>query len=190
MGYTKVAGGEEKMNHEELIKRNAKRKISQICYVTNDYKKTIEYFYKCLDMGPWTILSHESKVTTDVIYKGEKVTGPFKFFCAFTQVGDIQIEVIQPVYGHNPYSEFLKKKGEGIHHIKECIPNNKELILSIEDFNNKGSPTVFQGKYQEDLFFYLDTFNVLGGYYELGNCPDINEHPTLVGYYPEKNKPV
>ena len=41
------------MSAKELQEFNKNRKITQVCYVTNDYKKTIEYFNKYpLNWGP------------------------------------------------------------------------------------------------------------------------------------------
>ena len=174
------------MNSEQLEKYNRNRKINQICYVTYDYKKTIENMCDLLNIGPWTIIAHCNQTTRGVKLNGKSVKDPFKFICAFAFMGDMQIEVIQPVSGMNPYTKFLEEKGPGIHHIKECIPDVGELMKTISEFEKKGSKVVFEGKYQEDLFFYLGTMDKFGSDYELGNSPIIESHPTLIGYYPEK----
>lgn len=36
---------------------------------------------------------------------------------AFFTVGDTHIELLEPTSEHSPIAKFLKKKGEGIHHI-------------------------------------------------------------------------
>jgi len=174
------------MNRAQLKELNKNRSINQICYVTHDYRKTIEYMCNVLNIGPWTIIAHSDKATKEVKFQGEAVEGPFEFYCAFAFIGNVQIEVVQPVKGKNPYEEFLNQRGPGIHHIKECIKEENRLFSAINDYKNKGIKVIYQGKYKEDLFFYLDTMSALGSEYELGNCPIIETHPTLIGYYPEK----
>jgi methylmalonyl-CoA/ethylmalonyl-CoA epimerase len=174
------------MNKEQLAEYNKDRKIKQICYVTYDYKETIKYLCESLNIGPWTIIAHSDQVTKEIKFKGKSVDTPFKFICAFAFMGEMQIEVIEPVSGENPYSKFLEEKGPGIHHIKECICDNDRLLKTISEYEKNGIEVIYQGKYKEDLFFYLDTMEELGGLYEIGNCPLIEDHPTLMGYYPEK----
>ena len=44
----------------------------------------------------------------------------------------------------------------------------------------------YQGKYMEDHYFYLDTFDALGAYYEMGNNAKVSANPEFVGWYPEE----
>lgn len=174
------------MNKEDLRLYNKRRKIGQVCFVTQDYRKTIEYLYRALRLGPWTIIAHCNEATIEVELGGRRIEEPFKFMCAFTTIGDMEIEVIEPCYGPTPYDDFLKKRGPGIHHIKESIPDNEALQKRVAELNANGTEIAFKGRYEEDIFYYLDTMKELGGMYELGNSALVSLHPTLVGYYPEK----
>lgn len=171
------------MDHKTLEEYNSKRRITQICFVTDNYQSTIKDLYERLLLGPWTIISHQNDVT-NVKFNGIEINEPFKFFCAFTFVGDIQIEVIQPVYGDNPYSQFLRKNGVGIHHIKEQVADD-ELLKRIDELKRRGNRISYEGKYQEDVFYYLDMNDIFNGYYEIGNGAEIAKHSTLIGYFPE-----
>jgi methylmalonyl-CoA/ethylmalonyl-CoA epimerase len=53
------------------------------------------------------------------------VTEPFKFLIGLSWVGDMQLEIIQPVYGPTIYEAFIEKHGEGRHHIEERIQMNQ-----------------------------------------------------------------
>lgn len=173
------------MNEKEMKQYNEARKIVQICYVTDDYKQMIKYMYEHLAIGPWTILSHQTGTTTDVELNGKVVDQEFRFVCASAWVGDMEIEVIQPVCGPNPFSKFLETRGPGIHHIKEKIDDSVFQEM-CQHFIKKGNEVCYKGKYEEDMFVYLDTMLATGAMYELGNCPVIENLPTLIGYYPEK----
>lgn len=172
------------MTNDELKKLNENRKITQICYVSDDYKKTIKYLYEKLNFGPWVIMAHSNEVTKDVALDGEILTEPFKFYCAFTYLGDMEFEVIQPEYGDNPYSKFLKERGPGIHHIKETIKDKAEIQKFIEESAQKGLDVFFKGSYVEDRFYYFNLMDELGSMYEFGNSMPVENHPILVGYYP------
>ena len=38
-------------------------------------------------------------------------------------IGDLQIELIQPLAGESPHKEFLETRGEGIQHIACAVDN-------------------------------------------------------------------
>lgn len=95
------------MAETDLKSYNSKRKIVQLGFVTNDYKKTIAYLYERLLIGPWVIMEHKSGVTKIKELHGKPVNEPFRFYCASAMLGDMEFEVIQPDYGPNPYSEFF-----------------------------------------------------------------------------------
>lgn len=171
----------------ELRELNKKRVLDQVCYVTDDYKRTIAYFTEMLNMGPWTIIENSNDTAFHVKKDGEKVTEPWKFYIAFTQVGDMHVEVIQPEYGPDPYSDYLKERGPGIHHIKESIySGDEDLREFIKELESKGHKLNYEGCYMEDIYYYVDTFKELGAYYEVGNSAAVSGHPRLIGYYPEE----
>ena len=99
------------MSAKELQEFNKNRKITQVCYVTNDYRKTIEYLTNTLNWGPWTILKNNQISAHDVKSDGKPVEGDFEFLIAATFIGGIEFEIIQPIHGVNPYSKFLEERG-------------------------------------------------------------------------------
>ena len=110
----------------------------------------------------------------------------FRIFDAATFIGDIEFEIIQPIHGVNPYSKFLEERGPGIHHIKESILDNDALDAAVAEYSSRGPKVNYQGKYMEDHYFYLDTFDALGAYYEMGNNAKVSAKPEFVGWYPEE----
>ncbi len=49
--------------------------------------------------------------------EGEEVVESQKVKTAFFAVGEVHIELLEPTHDDSPIAVFLKKKGEGIHHI-------------------------------------------------------------------------
>ena len=81
----------------------------------------------------------------------------------------------------NPYSKFLEERGPGIHHIKESILDNDALDAAVAEYSSRGPKVNYQGKYMEDHYFYLDTFDALGAYYEMGNNAKVSAKPEFCG---------
>ncbi|MDR0841137.1 MAG: VOC family protein [Christensenellaceae bacterium] len=166
------------MNNAELAAHNKNRRITQVCYVTDDYTRTIQYLYHALQFGPWKILSLSSGNTSNVRLEGKPVEEPFAFAVALCYIGAMQLEVVQPLHGPTVYERFLKERGPGIHHIKESMPRGQvEAFMQKaavqghrEAFHGDG----FQGEEDVDGFWYIDTYAQLGAYYELGNSPAVH----------------
>ena len=54
---------------------------------------------------------------------------------AFFQVGQIKIELLESTDPEGPIGRFIKRKGEGIHHIAFAVENIEE---SLREVNSKG----------------------------------------------------
>ena len=100
----------------------------------------------------------------------------FEFYAATCMVGDLQFELIQPVYGDTMYQRFLDSGREGLHHIKEKI-----TLADWEDtkskFINQGMQVTSSGWLGTSFFGYFNTEPTLKFDFEVGNCPDKVEFP-------------
>lgn len=67
-------------------------------------------------------------------FLGIEVVEEQKVKVAFFDIGRISIELIEPISEDSPVSIFLKKKGEGIHHIAYEVDDIKS---QIEEFEKK-----------------------------------------------------
>ena len=173
------------MTNQELREMNQKRQIVQICYVTKDYKRTIRDLYEKLNFGPWNIMTFNDKNTMNVKIGGKLVTEPFEFIVCHSMAGNMQIEVIQPVYGPSAYSKFLEERGEGLHHMKEKVDGAK-LPDIIADYEKKGVKDIFSGGFDVDRWCYLDTEDIFGASYEIGNQPELILSPDQFSVWPEE----
>ena len=64
---------------------------------------------------------------------GKLVTEDFEFVIAVCWEGDIEWELIQPIKGPNIYWRHLETEGEGLHHVKEILPD-EQIPKVIADF--------------------------------------------------------
>lgn len=159
------------MTNQELREYNKNREIVQICYVTRDLKRMLKDMNEVLGWGPFTIISLSDKSTIDVHVDGVKIDEPFEFLVAHTMVGAMQIEIIQPVSGANVYDRFLSEHGEGLHHIKEKVPEGK-LPAYTEKIESKGGKTILSGGIDADRYIYYDLNKFGLSVLEIGNQPD------------------
>ena len=147
-------------------------KICQIASVVSNLEEAVERYWKDYGYGPWYFWDFEPPDLHDVYYRGMKVEDS-GFRIALAQIGPMQYELMQPLYGIGIHREFLDKHGEGIHHIKIY---HKDIAKAIEDYKKKGIYPLQQGKYDDDWHVYLDTERQYGMIWELGNQGHIRPH--------------
>jgi Glyoxalase/Bleomycin resistance protein/Dioxygenase superfamily len=174
------------MTNDELRELNKKRRIHQIAWVTRDLEKSMKAWVDNLKVGPWTVLTFTEKTLKYLDVGGKRVTEPFKFLIGISWIGDIQLELIQPVYGPMIYEAFIQKHGEGLHHFKEYVSQD-DINRVLAEYREKGIEVTQTGQFKEDFHYYLNTEPKLDFVLELGNCPLLNlpkeEYPV---YPPEK----
>lgn len=102
--------------------------LTQVGVVVKDMDKVIERL-TLLGIGPFNSL----KLPPDRVeyFRGEKMDAEFDI--RSTQLGNVQLELIQPLEGDSPHKEFLDTKGEGIQHIMCQVENLGETVKELTD---------------------------------------------------------
>jgi methylmalonyl-CoA/ethylmalonyl-CoA epimerase len=131
----------------------------QIGIVVKDVEKTTEFFRSVFGWGPWGILELDMK---DCMYRGESCDARLKI--AFAQSGSVEIELIQVLEGETIHTEFLREKGEGLHHLRFKVD---DLDAKLADLAKEGIEVVFRKNLNGIDFAYLDTDRVGGIMVEL-----------------------
>ena len=93
------------------------KKIDHIAIAVSDLKKEIEVYNN--------IPGFE--------FNGTEVVEEQKVTVAFFKVGDIFIELLEPLSDDSPISKFIEKRGGGLHHISYEVDDIKDEIASLED---------------------------------------------------------
>jgi catechol 2,3-dioxygenase-like lactoylglutathione lyase family enzyme len=133
--------------------------ISQIGTVVRDMDKAIEYYEKVLGLGPF-VRPHIN--FTEKFYYGKPVHS--SWIMGFCSLGSVELELIQPITGPTVYHDFLKEKGEGIHHLGFDLKDmDKKLLLCKE----MGIQVIQSGSGPGARFAYLDTTKIGGVIFEL-----------------------
>ncbi len=175
------------MTNDELRALNKTRRIQQIAWLTRDLEKSMQAWIDVLRIGPWRVFRFTDKTVKNLKVDGKPVEGPFEFRIGITHVGDMEIELIQPVHGPMIYEDYLQRRGEGLHHIKEKIPDDR-IATVVEEYEGRGIEVTQTGQFVADFHFYLNTEPKLDFVYELGNCPFQDLPPDMVSIYPPESR--
>lgn len=145
--------------NQQLIKKLELPSMSQIGIVVKDMGKTIEYYEKVLGLGPF--------VRPDIIYKEKHYYGKpvnSEWIMGFCSLGSVELELIQPITGPTIYHDFLKEKGEGIHHLGFDVKDIEKKLALCEEM---GIKIIQGGQGATSRFEYLDTKEIGGVIFEL-----------------------
>lgn len=124
-------------------------KLIEICFVTRDYRKTMEGLVR-LGIGPWRVYTFDSNTVTDQTYHQEPAEYGIKV--CFADIGDLAVEIMQPLFGPSIFQEHLDQHGEGIHHIAfDCdeLPWDQRAAR----FAAGGFPSTQSGKFMNQNAF-------------------------------------
>jgi hypothetical protein len=96
--------------------------VTQIAWVTGDIDATEKFLSRMNDIH---------FAPEDCTLRGEPAD--FTIHVSIVYVGDMQLEVIQPVSGTSIYSEFLAKNGPGLHHVCFDVEDMTEALAGVAE---------------------------------------------------------
>lgn len=133
-------------------------KITQVAVVVNDLKATMKRYHEVMGWGPWSVYEHKPPV----LHKTEVRGRPVKYTMLGAEVhcDPIDFEILQPLEGPSIYKEFLKEKGEGLHHVSVVNPKH-DVHKALADFEKEGIGVLMSGALEDIEFYYMDTDPVL-----------------------------
>jgi hypothetical protein len=152
------------------------RNYRQIALVVRDVDATMRLWWEVLGVGPWDVRHFTPETVRDFFIDGERVEEDFEFICAVCWVGEVEMELIQPIKGPNIYWQHLEDKGEGLHHIKDVMPD-EEIPDALERLRERGYTVTQTGWIDDDVHYYLNTQDDLKLVYEIGNGGRIGPPP-------------
>jgi len=123
--------------------------VEQVGIVVKDVDATMEFFSSVFGWGPWGVVELDMK---GCLYRGESCDARLKI--AFAQSGSIEIELIQVLEGETIHTEFLRERGEGLHHLRFKVD---DLDAKLADLAKEGIDVVFRKNLNGVEFAYLNT---------------------------------
>jgi len=144
------------------------RRLVQIGIVVADRDRTTRLLTSLFGIGPFRLVEWPDQPESKYYYRGAEQHIRIKQ--AFVQLGDIEVELIQPLEGHSGYQDFLDQTGGGIHHVLFEVPDIDPVIQELA----KAGVTVLQsgtGIRPGTRWALMDTQNLLGFLVELRHRP-------------------
>lgn len=130
--------------------------VAQIGVVVKDIEKTSQAIADFFGMDKPEIIMTPSREKAKTVFRGQPTEARAKL--AFFQLGNLQLELIEPDREPSTWKEFLDERGEGVHHLAFRITGMKE---KIERLNKNGIPLIQSGEYPGGRYAYLDAGDVL-----------------------------
>jgi len=134
--------------------------VVQVGWVVKDIDRVVDYWEK---LGLKNIRRFRIGESIQM-YRGKKYSVTQRQ--AFADIGDVQIEWVQPIKGTSACSEFLEKHGEGVSHLAYAATSPEQFDEQIKYFESKGIAVVqSSGQVPKGAgrFAYLDTAPQGGG---------------------------
>jgi methylmalonyl-CoA/ethylmalonyl-CoA epimerase len=117
-------------------------RLIHIGVVVRDMKKAIERL-AVLGIGPFQprILPPDARET----YRGKPFIPSRRVVIQITQIGNVELELIQPIDGESPHQEFLEQRGEGVQHLGFLVENLQE---DVEHLTADGSSILLTSQFK------------------------------------------
>ena len=133
--------------------------VIQIGFVVKDIEATKKKFAQFFGMEPPATIPCGDYEKTKTTYMGQPAPKA-NALLAFFDLGNIQLELIQPNGEKSTWQDHLDKHGEGFHHIAFQVKGTDEKIKACENF---GMKCLQRGKYGNGggEYVYLDALGDL-----------------------------
>lgn len=130
--------------------------VCQIGLVVKDIEKSAAAYCNVLGLPKPNIIVTDGYDKAKTVYRGKPSKATAKL--AFFDMGQVQIELIEPDGKPSTWQEVLDEKGEGIHHIAFFVKDSDKVVAYLE---SKGGELVQQGQYTGGMYSYVDTTSQL-----------------------------
>jgi catechol 2,3-dioxygenase-like lactoylglutathione lyase family enzyme len=139
-----------------------KNVVCQVGLIVRDIETSAGAYSQVFGMSKPKITVTDAPEIARATYKGTPTQAQAKL--AFFDMGQVSLELIEPLGGPSTWQEFLDAKGEGVHHIAFMVKGTDKVVARLEE---KGIGVVQQGHYTGGMYTYLDSAPRLGVILEL-----------------------
>jgi catechol 2,3-dioxygenase-like lactoylglutathione lyase family enzyme len=138
--------------------------VTQVAIVCRDIDATAKRWAAVLGVDPPQIRTTKPGHEVKVLFRGRPSDGQAKL--AFIKLGQVTLELIQPLGGDTSWQQFLDRNGEGVQHIAFQVA---DLDKTVDAFGSGGMTVLHRGRYDDDsgAYVYIDSSKTLGVTLEL-----------------------
>jgi methylmalonyl-CoA/ethylmalonyl-CoA epimerase len=138
--------------------------VCQVGLVVHDIQKTAQKYCEILGVEMPAILETKGYEISKTMYRGQDSDATAKL--AFFNLGQVQIELIEPDALPSVWRDYLNENGDSVHHIALMVKDTDGSVKFLEDH---GIGVLQQGLYSDasGMYTYVDSIPVLGVMLEL-----------------------
>ena len=149
-----------------MMQRPIFNDVLQIAIVVRNLDASVEAYENGYGIGPWEFHEFLPGDVEDLVK--DDAPAQYGMRIALTTVGRVQWELIQPIDDRSNYAEFLREKGEGVHHIQVAVDDYDDALNALRE---KGNTVVVGGTFDGTRLAYLSTDRDLGVITEILDMP-------------------
>lgn len=156
-------------------------RLVEVCFATRDLHRTMEGLVR-LGIGPWRIYTFDAATMQEQRYRG--APADYGLLVAFSAVGEVAFEIMQPLHGPSVIRDFLDAHGEGVHHLAfDCAGVSWQQRL--DTFADRAFPCLQSGRFAGgNSFAFFDTEAATGTTFETYAFPEHFTWPEPQEWYP------
>jgi methylmalonyl-CoA/ethylmalonyl-CoA epimerase len=136
--------------------------LCQVAIVVRDIEEKSRAWAAALGCETPKIIVTEKPEVSGIRYRGRTTNARAKL--AFFPLGQVTIELIEPIGEPSTWREQLDQHGESIHHIAFRVEGMKDVILKLE---GQSIPAIQTGEFVGGRYAYVDGQKALGAVLEL-----------------------
>ena len=135
----------------------------QVGIIVEDLSSAILQYKSLLGIADFEVVDWPKPGTDpESTYYGKPAK--FSMRVGFTQLGNLQLEIVQPLEGRSIFKDYLENHGPGLHHIRFT---EKDFDKKVEQLQKAGIQMISSGRgvRSASTWAYFDTTKILGGIY-------------------------
>lgn len=136
--------------------------VAQIAIVVRDIEGASKRWAEILGMPIPNIIITQPGNEVNMTYRGQPSNAQAKL--AFFNLGQVQLELIEPIGEPSTWKEALDQNGESVHHIAFWV---EDMQASVDFLKQHGIPMIQRGDMGEGQYAYFDAQDKLGVQIEL-----------------------
>ena len=136
--------------------------ICQVGLIVRDIERSTKAYSRVFGVPEPESIVTDGQEVAHTRYRGEPTDAQAKL--AFFRMGQVTLELIEPIGGPSTWQEFLDERGEGVHHIAFFVEDTDRVVAFLEQ---NDIAVVQQGDYTGGRYTYVDSVSELGVILEL-----------------------
>jgi methylmalonyl-CoA/ethylmalonyl-CoA epimerase len=136
--------------------------ITQVGIIVRDIETTARAWSEILGLPMPQIMVTDTVDIAQTEYQGQPSTARAKL--AFFHLGQVDVELIEPIGEPSTWNDQLERHGDSLHHIAFTIQGMSEKVAYLD---SNGVPLIQRGEYTGGRYAYVDGTTQLGAILEL-----------------------